>query len=49
VKAGEVLTSLVLFGLVYLLLFLLFLFLLDRKIRQGPAGEGLLPADHHRA
>jgi cytochrome d ubiquinol oxidase subunit I len=36
VDAGHVLFSLVLFGLIYLLLFVLFIFLLDRKIRQGP-------------
>lgn len=36
VTAGMVLTSLVLFSLIYLLLLVLFLFLLDRKIRQGP-------------
>ncbi len=36
VSAGAVLTSLILFSLVYLLLFVLFLFLLDRKIRHGP-------------
>jgi cytochrome bd ubiquinol oxidase subunit I len=36
VTAGMVLTSLVLFSLVYLLLLVLFLFLLDRKIKQGP-------------
>jgi cytochrome d ubiquinol oxidase subunit I len=31
-----VLTSLILFTLVYLLLLVLFLFLLDRKIKHGP-------------
>jgi len=40
VDAGHVLFSLTLFGLIYLLLFILFIFLLDRKIRQGPAPEG---------
>ena len=39
VDAGHVLFSLTLFGLIYLLLFALFIFLLDRKIRQGPALE----------
>jgi len=36
VTAGMVLTSLILFTLVYLLLLVLFLFLLDRKIKHGP-------------
>jgi cytochrome d ubiquinol oxidase subunit I len=36
VSAGEVLTSLILFGLIYALLFVLFVFLLDRKIKHGP-------------
>jgi len=36
VDAGQVLFSLILFGLIYLLLFVLFIFLLDGKIRQGP-------------
>lgn len=36
VRANQVLTSLVGFGLIYLLLFVLFLFLLNRKIQHGP-------------
>ncbi len=36
VAPAAIVASLVLFGLVYLLLFALFLFLLDQKIRQGP-------------
>ena len=36
VKAHQVLASLVGFGLIYLLLFVLFLFLLNRKIQHGP-------------
>lgn len=39
VDAGQVVFSLVVFGLIYTLLFALFIFLLDRKIRQGPVGE----------
>ena len=39
VGRGQVLFSLTLFGLIYLLLFALFIFLLDRKIRQGPVVE----------
>jgi len=36
VKAHQVLTSLIGFGLIYLLLLVLFLFLLNRKIQHGP-------------
>ena len=39
VGAGETLASLVLFSIVYLLLFAMFIYLLDHKIRQGPAEE----------
>ncbi|MBP7147754.1 MAG: cytochrome ubiquinol oxidase subunit I [Acidobacteria bacterium] len=48
VAAGEVLTSLLLFGVIYLLLFALFVYLLDRKIRKGPLAEDL-ETDVHRA
>lgn len=36
---AELITSLTMFVLIYLLLFVLFLFLLDRKIKQGPLAE----------
>ncbi len=36
VQASQVLTSLILFGLVYLLLFVLFIYLLNEKIQHGP-------------
>lgn len=36
VTSGEVLFSLILFTLIYALLFVLFIFLLDRKIKHGP-------------
>jgi cytochrome d ubiquinol oxidase subunit I len=36
VRANQVLASLIGFGLIYLLLFVLFLFLLNRKIHHGP-------------
>lgn len=39
VKAEQVLTSLVLFTLVYATLFVLFLYLLNKKIQQGPAAH----------
>jgi cytochrome d ubiquinol oxidase subunit I len=41
VSAGQILTSLLLFTLVYILLFVLFIYLLDQKIRQGPTAEDL--------
>ena len=44
VQADQVLASLILFGLVYLLLFVLFIFLLDRKIKQGPLDVDLKEA-----
>ena len=48
-EGPEVLISLILFTLVYLLLFVLFLFLLDQKIKHGPLDDDL-PADaRHRA
>jgi len=39
VQAELVLTSLILFTLIYILLFVLFVFLLDRKIKFGPVDE----------
>ena len=39
VGAGETLASLILFASVYLLLFNLFIYLLDHKIKKGPADE----------
>lgn len=36
VSSGEVWFSMILFTLIYILLFILFLFLLDRKIKHGP-------------
>lgn len=48
VKGGEIMASLVLFGVVYLLLFALFLYLLDHKIRHGPREEDL-GSSRHRA
>ncbi len=36
VSSGEIIFSLTLFTLIYLLLFILFIFLLDRKIKHGP-------------
>ncbi len=39
VKADAVLTSLILFAIIYLLLFILFIFLLNEKIQHGPEHE----------
>jgi cytochrome d ubiquinol oxidase subunit I len=36
VSSGEIWFSMILFTLIYILLFILFLFLLDRKIKHGP-------------
>ncbi len=41
VSAAQVLTSLIFFGLIYLLLFILFIYLLDQKIRHGPTADDL--------
>lgn len=48
VKAGQVLTSIIGFGLIYLLLFILFIFLLTRKIQHGPeqVEEGSQTPEH---
>ncbi len=44
VKADAVLTSIVLFSLVYLLLFAVFLYLLNDKFQHGPDAADLLPS-----
>jgi len=50
VQAGAVLTSLIMFTLIYLLLFVLFIFLLDRKIKHGPELiEAQIDGSTHRA
>ncbi len=41
VSAGQVLTSVILFTLIYLLLLVLFIYLLDQKIRHGPLADDL--------
>ena len=48
VSPAEVLGSLIMFSLVYLLLFVLFIFLLDRKIKHGPMDDDLV-AEGQRA
>lgn len=44
VSAAEVWVSLVLFSVIYVLLFLLFIYLLDRKIKHGPEAPVTEPA-----
>jgi len=46
VSAGQILASLILFTLVYLLLFVLFIYLLDQKIRHGPLADDLAMGYH---
>jgi len=48
VDAGQILASLALFTLVYLLLFVLFVYLLGQKIRHGPLADDLAVANHPR-
>ncbi len=48
VNGGDVLISLILFGLIYLLLFVLFLYLLNEKIQSGPEVYEQ-ESDHRRA
>ena len=48
VTAGQVLGSLVLFTLIYVMLFVLFIFLLDHKVRQGPLADDLEVAYRRR-
>ena len=46
VTANLVLTSLIMFVVIYALLFALFIFLLDQKIKAGPEGLNQLPNGH---
>jgi cytochrome d ubiquinol oxidase subunit I len=48
VSAGQILASLVLFLLIYLALFILFIYLLDQKIRHGPLADDLDVAYHEK-
>jgi cytochrome d ubiquinol oxidase subunit I len=48
VTSGQVLTSLAMFVLIYLSLFVLFIYLLDQKIRHGPLADDLEVAYHPR-
>ena len=44
VKANAVLTSILLFSVIYLLLFAVFVYLLNDKIRHGPEAADLVPS-----
>ena len=46
-KANVVLTSLILFTLIYFLLFAVFIYLLNDKIQHGPDDGDLIPAGKH--
>ncbi len=48
VTTGQLLASLALFTLIYLALFVLFIYLLDQKIRHGPLADDLEMAYHRR-
>jgi cytochrome d ubiquinol oxidase subunit I len=48
IEPGQVILSMVLFGLVYLLLFILFVYLLNEKIKHGPADD-TAGVEGHRA
>jgi cytochrome d ubiquinol oxidase subunit I len=49
VSDASVITSLVLFSLIYLLLLALFLFLLNEKIQHGPGEVEEITEEGHRA
>lgn len=46
VTANQVMFSLILFTLVYLLLFILFIYLLNEKIKHGPEGAEKIPSEY---
>jgi cytochrome d ubiquinol oxidase subunit I len=48
VSAGHILASLAMFTLLYLALFILFIYLLDQKIRHGPLADDLDVAYHRK-
>ena len=47
VKANEILTSLIMFTLVYATLFVLFLYMLNRKIKHGPESHASQEEEQH--
>ncbi|MCO6488700.1 MAG: cytochrome ubiquinol oxidase subunit I, partial [Phaeodactylibacter sp.] len=48
VTANQVLFSLILFAVIYSLLFVLFLYLLNKKIKAGPGTEGMIEERHRQ-
>jgi cytochrome d ubiquinol oxidase subunit I len=48
VASGQVVFSLILFTLIYVLLFILFIFLLDRKIKFGPEAVEEIPSEYDK-
>ena len=46
VEAGQVLFSLIMFGIIYLFLFILFIYLLNEKIKHGPEGVDALSSEY---
>lgn len=46
VHEGQIIFSLILFSLIYTLLFALFIFLLDQKIKHGPDDETEIPSEY---
>lgn len=46
VEAGQVLFSLIMFGIIYLFLFILFIYLLNEKIKHGPEGVDELSSEY---
>ena len=52
ITTGQIWGSVIMFGIMYLLLFILFIYLLDNKIRHGPDGaaaDGAAASGHDRA
>lgn len=48
VEANQILFSMILFTLIYTLLFILFIFLLDRKIKHGPDDADLIDSEYSK-
>lgn len=48
VKSEQIVFSIIMFSVIYLLLFILFIFLLDRKIKHGPESAEDLPSEYDR-
>jgi cytochrome d ubiquinol oxidase subunit I len=48
VSSGQIIFSLILFTLIYTLLFVLFIFLLDRKIKHGPELAEEIPSEYDK-